>query len=33
MDCIVIVYLFDVYVFVCIVLNDIEIVIDRGIKK
>lgn len=33
MDCIVTVYLFDVHVLVCIVLNDIETAIDRGIKK
>lgn len=33
MACIVTVYLFDVHVLVCIVLNDIETAIDRGIKK
>lgn len=33
MACIVTVYLFDVHVLVCIVLNDIETAIDRGIKN
>lgn len=33
MACIVTVYLFDVHVLVCIVLNDIETAIDREIKK
>lgn len=33
MTCIVTHDLFDVHVLVCIVLNDIETAIDRGIKK